>query len=114
MTVGSILGLIVAYFAYRQYYPELAAEHSHRPYSPRIKDEIESSEPILPVHNSSQSQSHNPAGADRGYDSFELEGTEQRPGPQRLRDAWKDHDGHDEGGSGPDKRQLLEGHETIR
>ena len=95
MTVGSILGLTVAYFSYRQYYPDLADELSHRPYSPRIRDE--SSEPILPVHDQSKNQRYDPADAGRGYDSFELDGTVERPGPQRLRDAWKEHDESGEG-----------------
>ena len=34
---GSTLGIVVAYFAYRQYYPPLTCEHSHIPYPPRHK-----------------------------------------------------------------------------
>jgi len=85
VTIGSILGLTVAYFSYRQYYPHLADELSHRPYSPRIGRE--NSGPILPVHDSSQSQRYDSTGDGRGYDSFELEGTVQRPDPQRPRDS---------------------------
>ncbi|KIM31039.1 hypothetical protein M408DRAFT_327933 [Serendipita vermifera MAFF 305830] len=33
---GSTLGLVFAFFAYRQYYPSLSSTLSHRPYSPRI------------------------------------------------------------------------------
>ena len=101
MTVGSILGLTVAYFAYRQYYPGLADQRAHHPYSPRIRDE--NPKPLLPVHNSSQNQSYEPVDVGRGYDSFELEGTVQRPGPQHLRDAWKDRDDSGEGESGLDR-----------
>lgn len=100
MTVGSILGLTVAYFSYRQYYPDLADELSHHPYSPRIRDE--NPEPILPVHDQLRNQSYDPAGAGRGYDSFELDGTVERPGPQRLRDAWKEHDESEETEDGAD------------
>jgi PAP2 superfamily len=35
VTTGSILGLILAFFAYRQYYPPLSSPISHRPYKPR-------------------------------------------------------------------------------
>jgi diacylglycerol diphosphate phosphatase/phosphatidate phosphatase len=110
VTVGSILGLIVAYFSYRQYYPDLAEEHSHRPYSPRIKDE--SSGPILPVHDQSRNQRYDPAGAGRGYDSFELDGTVERPGPERLRDAWKEHDesGERENRADPDRHAGSSNH----
>lgn len=77
----------MAYFSYRQYYPSLTDELSHRPYSPRIRDG--NSDSILPVHDQSRSQRYDPAG---GHDSLELEGTVQRPGPQHLRDVWRDHD----------------------
>jgi len=46
--VGSSLGFIMSYFSYRQYYPSLAEDLCHRPYSPRIKHE--SSDHGLPVH----------------------------------------------------------------
>ncbi|KAF9466356.1 phosphatidic acid phosphatase type 2/haloperoxidase [Collybia nuda] len=45
--IGGIVGTFVTYFTYRQYYPSLASELSHRPYSPRIKRE----EPALPMHH---------------------------------------------------------------
>jgi len=45
---GAILGTVLAYFSYRQYYPSLVAKHSHRPYAPRIKREDTG---ILPTHN---------------------------------------------------------------
>lgn len=36
---GGIIGALMAWYAYRQYYPPLAAEACHRPYSPRIAHE---------------------------------------------------------------------------
>ena len=36
VVVGSLLGLSLAWFSYRQYYPPLSHPLSHRPYSPRI------------------------------------------------------------------------------
>ncbi|TFY52662.1 hypothetical protein EVJ58_g9888 [Rhodofomes roseus] len=42
---GSLLGIVAAYFSYRQYYPNLASPYSHRPYSPRIPRDDR-----LPVH----------------------------------------------------------------
>jgi hypothetical protein len=45
--IGGIIGTFVSYFTYRQYYPSLASELSHRPYSPRIKRE----EPVIPMHH---------------------------------------------------------------
>jgi len=53
VTVGSLLGLLVAYFTYRQYYPSLASEVSHKPYSPPIHRNGS----ILPTHNHSREPS---------------------------------------------------------
>ncbi|KAH8825586.1 PAP2-domain-containing protein [Flagelloscypha sp. PMI_526] len=44
---GSILGTIVAYFSYRQYYPHLASSEAHSPFSPRIAREDDEGE--LPI-----------------------------------------------------------------
>lgn len=90
----------MAYFSYRQYYPPLESEYSHRPYSPRIKREDEE---ILPTHNHATSgsgfpfvrpsappQSHgsNPYGPTND-EEYELEGTVLRPHPEPLEDMWK-------------------------
>ncbi|KAL5511158.1 hypothetical protein ACEPAH_4373 [Sanghuangporus vaninii] len=66
--VGSLIGLVMSFFAYRQYYPPLSSPRSHRPFSPRIRREgsdaadggggdLEESSPsdelhtpILPIH----------------------------------------------------------------
>ncbi len=34
--VGSIVGLLLSYFAYHQYYPSLTSPNSHLPFPPRI------------------------------------------------------------------------------
>ncbi|KDQ60760.1 hypothetical protein JAAARDRAFT_125403 [Jaapia argillacea MUCL 33604] len=106
--VGSILGLTMAYFCYRQYYPSLGDELSHRPYSPRIKRE----EPILPTHGRTESVSLSMlpgeetsggvktndfmgASEARYRDSssdhdHEAEGTVPRPNPGSLPEIWKE------------------------
>ncbi|KAJ7489846.1 phosphatidic acid phosphatase type 2/haloperoxidase [Mycena galericulata] len=85
--VGSILGTVVSYFTYRQYYPSLASEVSHRPYAPRVgRDD-------LPSHhvrtNSHQSYGDHPTAGDV-VRSGPLEGTVLRQGPNSLRDVWDD------------------------
>ncbi|CAE6424835.1 unnamed protein product [Rhizoctonia solani] len=50
--VGSTVGLIFAYFAYRQYYPSLESPLSHKPYSPRIPREDPYRESTLPLTRS--------------------------------------------------------------
>ncbi|KAJ3989115.1 phosphatidic acid phosphatase type 2/haloperoxidase [Lentinula detonsa] len=65
--VGSILGTVMAYFSYRQYYPSLSSELCHQPYSPRIAREPE----ILPMHHRHQ---HN--------------GTVPRSDPGSLTELW--------------------------
>ena len=111
--VGSILGTLFAYFSYRQYYPSLSSELSHRPYSPRIKDDVEA---VLPFHRRNDSESAPVANqgpkatsdsAHRRQESasqqqpltarvereedYELEGTAPRPGgPGHLHDVWSE------------------------
>ena len=46
--VGGALGLLVSYFAYRQYYPPLTSRRSHVPYAPRDKDAARAG-PVLPT-----------------------------------------------------------------
>jgi len=48
VTVGSIVGLVVSYFAYRQYYPPLTSVYSHLPFAPRIKHHSEGHAPGIP------------------------------------------------------------------
>ncbi|KAJ7694227.1 phosphatidic acid phosphatase type 2/haloperoxidase [Mycena rosella] len=91
--VGSLLGTVVSYFCYRQYYPSLASEVSHRPYSPRIaRDDI-------PTHtrrtSSRQAYGGHPT-ADDIITGGPLEGTVLRQGPGSLREVWRDSHEHEE------------------
>ncbi|KAL6300545.1 phosphatidic acid phosphatase type 2/haloperoxidase [Sparassis latifolia] len=80
---GSLLGIIVAYFSYRQYYPSLASEHCQKPYSPRIKNRGE----ILPMHRRSQSNlPTDPLTADGDREEFQELANETVP---------RDEDGHE-------------------
>lgn len=96
--VGSALGLALAYFSYRQYYPPLTSELSHRPYAPRVQH----AEPVLPVHRSSPSEdifvdSQVEGGIDVPYhdqhtseeEDLELNGTVRREQPAPLHQMWK-------------------------
>ncbi|PPQ70286.1 hypothetical protein CVT24_000849 [Panaeolus cyanescens] len=99
--VGSTVGTVLAFFAYHQYYPSLASEWSHRPFSPRIKREDDSD--ILPSHHQpplpypgSNSPNHLNVNDAQGYrqqhsfdESYELAGTVPRPQPASLDDHWK-------------------------
>lgn len=118
IVVGSALGIVMSYFAYRQYYPPLSSELSHRPYSPRIKD---NDSQLLPVHShasAGNSTSYNPNTVNpfpssnnrynttpspplvnpfnppHGYEDNRLgvDGTVQRPGPGSITDVWKQGD----------------------
>lgn len=97
--VGSVLGLSLAYFAYRQYYPPLNSELSHRPYAPRIA----ATEPVLPVHRHSPSEDvfldNGEGGANGPYrdqhpsdDDLELDGTVRREQPASLQQYWKNRE----------------------
>ncbi|KAJ3724469.1 PAP2-domain-containing protein [Lentinula raphanica] len=74
--VGSILGIVMAYFSYRQYYPSLSSELCHQPYSPRIARDPE----ILPMHHRHQ---HSETTA-----LPPPEGTVPRPDPGSLTELW--------------------------
>ncbi|KAB5593260.1 diacylglycerol pyrophosphate phosphatase 1 [Ceratobasidium theobromae] len=64
--VGSAVGLIFAYFAYRQYYPTLESGFSHKPYSPRIpRDDYRES--TLPFTHVDQDYSRPDLGMYRRY-----------------------------------------------
>ena len=57
------VGIVVGYFAYRQYYPPLTSVKSHRPYSPRIPSEPNIPLPIHSHHQRYESESHVPLSA---------------------------------------------------
>ncbi|EDR07742.1 uncharacterized protein LACBIDRAFT_298246 [Laccaria bicolor S238N-H82] len=108
--VGSIIGTVLAYFSYRQYYPSLSSELSHRPYSPRIKDELDANlhrndleSPVLMANQQQgpaahrrqesavQQQQQQPLTATAQEEDYELEGTAPRPsGPGHLYDVWSE------------------------
>ncbi|KAK7467055.1 hypothetical protein VKT23_004117 [Stygiomarasmius scandens] len=106
--IGSILGTVMSYFSYRQYYPDLASELSHRPYSPRIKRENDDHEGVLPLHHhrspsgvpevaahTASVNGRTGASMVRRYtdEPYELEGTVRRPDPGSLEDIWRDGEG---------------------
>jgi diacylglycerol diphosphate phosphatase/phosphatidate phosphatase len=108
---GSILGTVVSYFAYRQYYPSLASEVSHRPYAPRVaRDE-------LPSHGNGHRRESSAQQAYRDdrptaediIDSGPLQGTVVRGGPGTLREAWKDGADEEETTALPPHRQARDG-----
>lgn len=91
--VGSILGAVLAYFSYRQFYPSLASKYSHFPYSPRIKcEDIE----ILPSHNLHTFGEHYDDGNHVPYNDHNdaLAGTVPRPDTGHLENVWRE--GEDE------------------
>ena len=83
--VGSLLGLVLSYFSYRQYFPSLADPRAHLPYSPRIKREHDET---LPLYHGRQSSSLN-----RTDHEDQLERTVERPGPGHITDSWTDEEG---------------------
>ncbi|KAG7092386.1 hypothetical protein E1B28_008743 [Marasmius oreades] len=108
--VGSILGIVMSFFAYRQYYPPLCSEASHKPYSPRIKREMEA---ILPVYHEQHRQSSTPTSQQdrpntgRRYtnepETYELTRTTKAPESQPLNNDWTNDGVADEVGNEYDK-----------
>ncbi|CCO35529.1 putative diacylglycerol pyrophosphate phosphatase 1 Short=DGPP phosphatase [Rhizoctonia solani AG-1 IB] len=68
--VGSTVGLIFSYFAYRQYYPTLESPFSHKPYSPRIPREDAYRDSTLPFTRSDDD--HSTPGHGAAYRRFSL------------------------------------------
>ena len=97
---GSVLGLVIAYFSYRQYYPSLASEKSHRSYTPRIKLDG----PILPTNTLDHDLPEVHAEGRHSYHDEDLQvppGTVTRPerSSMNMNNVWKDDD-HDTPGNG--------------
>ncbi|KAF8803495.1 acid phosphatase/Vanadium-dependent haloperoxidase [Phlegmacium glaucopus] len=90
--VGSILGTVLAYFSYRQYYPGLASKFSHRPYSPRIKREDDELLPIHNLHSFGGDQGLHGVGGPASHDDHDdaLAGTVPRLEAERLEDVWRE------------------------
>ncbi|TFK27409.1 PAP2-domain-containing protein [Coprinopsis marcescibilis] len=106
--VGSLLGIVFSFFAYRQYYPPLDSELSHRPYSPRVQEKSDESA-ILPTHiatanasgfSSSPPTRYSPSKFQASgsgmvnsepYETVQLgvDGTVARPGPTSMEDVWE-------------------------
>ncbi|KAI0709298.1 phosphatidic acid phosphatase type 2/haloperoxidase [Earliella scabrosa] len=77
---GSLLGLVVSYFSYRQYYPPLISDLSHQPYPPRFKRGGHE----LPTHTSTA-----PAMVNRSFDN---ENIRLRPFNARYSDGPADEE----------------------
>ncbi|KAJ6455718.1 phosphatidic acid phosphatase type 2/haloperoxidase [Mycena sanguinolenta] len=90
--VGSILGTVVSYFSYRQYYPSLASEVSDRPYAPRIVQDDLSHHRRVP----SRPYTDNHPTANDVIRDGPLEGTVLRNAPGSLREVWRAGDENQE------------------
>ncbi|KAH8107123.1 PAP2-domain-containing protein [Cristinia sonorae] len=88
VTAGSILGLVMSYFAYRQYYPSLASPYSHRPYFPRHKPSPQDSM-SLPLHRDPQVVGHDPEQhyPNGGYRDSLLRDHHEQDGPVNMEDV---------------------------
>lgn len=87
--MGAVLGTILAYFSYRQYYPSLASKNSQRPYSPRVRREDTE---ILPTHNLHTFGESLDDGNHISYNDHNdaLAGTVPRPDNGQLENVWRE------------------------
>ncbi|KZT67789.1 acid phosphatase/Vanadium-dependent haloperoxidase [Daedalea quercina L-15889] len=83
---GSLLGIVAAYFSYRQYYPSLASPYCHRPYSPRIPRDGH-----LPLHSREVPLADQHTGTDEETERELAAETVRRDEEGRV--LWKDDDG---------------------
>ncbi|KAG9102657.1 hypothetical protein FRC06_001531 [Ceratobasidium sp. 370] len=86
--VGSLVGLALSYFSYRQYYPSLASPFSHRPYSPRIPLYQQDQAGIPSPDDKTAQDGPAPSPTPQGGESIELSGTVKRGG-EDLTDMWR-------------------------
>ncbi|KAF8481531.1 phosphatidic acid phosphatase type 2/haloperoxidase [Gautieria morchelliformis] len=106
VVVGSLLGLSLAWYSYRQYYPALSHPLSHRPYSPRIS---RNRTPLsgLRMHDSDHfNQAGEPEGLHPSRDSCHTDHDERTQGisqgtpvdhdtPISLKEVWKQGEGEE-------------------
>ena len=88
VTVGSILGLVMANFAYRQYFHSLSSNVSHLPYAPRTQrpeDADAHPAPGLPRYRTL----HRPADEDDDGEVELIDGMVRRGEPEQLEQGWK-------------------------
>ncbi|KAH7889465.1 PAP2-domain-containing protein [Phlebopus sp. FC_14] len=93
VVAGAILGTVVSYFAYRQYFPSLASPMSHRPYSPRVPREEE----VLPT---SDPQGRQYRDSTEGEQVELIDGGVRKPDPGHLSTLWRE--GESENSDGAD------------
>ena len=99
---GGVLGTVLAYLSYRQYYPSLVSKNSHRPYSPRIKREV------LPTHNLHTLGENRDGGNHISYNDHDdaSAGTVPRPDAGHLENTWTEGDDANEVDVQPYKDSL--------
>jgi len=81
--VGSLVGLLFAYFAYRQYYPSLSGLKSHLPYGPRIDHDL-IADPGLPLHHGRTDSTHGLHPVSPGGHYLDGPGSEDSPHRRTL------------------------------
>lgn len=76
VVAGSLLGLVLAYFAYKQYYPGLAHREAHVPYTTRFEEPLGNGiDPGLPIYRDTEADVE----IGSGEESVGLLGGSRRP-----------------------------------
>jgi diacylglycerol diphosphate phosphatase/phosphatidate phosphatase len=77
--VGMVLGLVVSYFSYRQYYPSLEHPLCHRPYAPRfapIEPPESQKADVVPAKGTTLDTQHPDKGKGKDLEAQKTEGQE--------------------------------------
>ena len=107
--VGSLLGLSLAWFSYRQYYPSLSHPLSHRPYSPRIGrnrtplsgtymhdgDHFNESDGTNGLHSPRDSRPSGQPGNRGIHDDLQRTSMDHADSPISLKEVWKQGEGEE-------------------
>ncbi|KAG8951624.1 hypothetical protein FRC04_005912 [Tulasnella sp. 424] len=105
--VGSVVGLVISHYAYRQYFPSLTHPLCHRPYSPRIpRESDENGENAAPVANNGMVPPSSTVGGSANVESPGPDNTVRRNNPD-VTDVWKEGSRRGVGGAHGDEETVL-------
>ncbi|KIJ44096.1 hypothetical protein M422DRAFT_30621 [Sphaerobolus stellatus SS14] len=107
--IGGLLGFILSWFSYRQYFPPLSDRLSHHPYSPRIK---RLRAPLMPYHHGDASSPHEYSSTNDRIELHRQDALKQQE-PISLTDMWREGEEQEILPPGQEPSRPLLGDERV-